>query len=44
MFNEIVVYEKMSDFVTAKEKIKAYLEWYPTDAAAVKESYFLETR
>ena len=44
LFNEIVVYEKMSDFVTAKEKIKAYLEWYPTDAAAVKESYFLETR
>ncbi|MGN0399607.1 MAG: tetratricopeptide repeat protein [Blautia sp.] len=44
LFNEIVVYEKTSDFVTAKEKMKTYLELYPTDAAAVKENYFLETR
>ena len=44
LFNEIVVYEKTSDFATAKEKIAEYLKLYPSDEKAVKESYFLETR
>ena len=44
LFNEIVIYEKKLDFATAKEKTTAYLKMYPTDEAAVKEGYFLETR
>ena len=44
LFNEIVVYEKTSDFATAKEKIAEYLKAYPSDEKAVKESYFLGTR
>ena len=31
LFNEIVVYEKTSDFATAKEKIAEYLKLYPSD-------------
>lgn len=44
LFNEIVLYEKKSDFASAKEKIAAYLEKYPADENAVRENYFLETR
>ena len=44
LFNEIVVYEKTSDFDTAKKKIAEYLKEYPSDEKALKESYFLETR
>lgn len=44
LFNEIVVYEKKSDFDTAKNKMDAYLEQYPADAKAVRENYFLQTR
>ena len=44
LFNEIVAYEKKMDYASAKEKITAYLEAYPTDERAVKENYFLETR
>ena len=43
-FNEIVVYEKKLDFMTARDKCKAYVEKYPTDEAGVKELAFLNTR
>lgn len=43
-FNEIIVYEKMLDFATAKVKAEEYLEKYPTDEAAKKEYEFLKTR
>lgn len=44
LFNEIIAYEKKADYASAKEKIAAYLALYPTDEAAIKENYFLETR
>lgn len=44
LFNEIVVYERNRDFVSAKEKMQQYLALYPADDAAVKENYFLQTR
>ena len=44
LFNEIVVYERSRDFVSAKEKMQQYLALYPADDAAVKENYFLQTR
>lgn len=44
LFNEIVVYEKKSDFASAKHRISAYLEQYPGDEEAVREDYFLQTR
>lgn len=43
-FNEIVVYEKLLDFDTAKAKMKSYIADYPDDEAAKKEAEFLETR
>lgn len=44
LYNEVVVYEKKQDYAAAKEKIAAYLEKYPSDQDAVKESTFLQTR
>lgn len=44
LFNEIVVYERNRDFVSAKEKMQQYLALYPLDSVAVKEDYFLQTR
>lgn len=44
LFNEIIYYEKKSDFVSAKEKMSQYLEQYPADQYAVRENYFLQTR
>ncbi len=44
LFNQIVVYERMADYDTAKEKISQYLEQYPADEDAIRENYFLETR
>ena len=43
-FQEIIVYEKMLDFETAKEKARAYAEQYPSDEAGQKEWTFLSTR
>ena len=43
-FNEIVVYEKKLDFVTAKTKAEAYVASYPADEAGQKEWTFLSTR
>ncbi len=43
-WNEIVCYEELRDFDTAFEKVSAYIEAYPDDAAAKKEYEFLKTR
>ena len=44
LFNEIVIYERMNDFLTAKEKMEAFLKEYPLDAAARREYKFLSPR
>lgn len=43
-FNQIVIYEKLKDWDTAKVKLATYLEAYPDDEQAKKESEFLQTR
>lgn len=43
-FNEMVVYEKKQDFVTAKAKAQEYIRRYPADEAGVREWTFLSTR
>ena len=42
--NEIVCYEYMHDYKTAREKLEAYLQIYPTTAEIGKEWCFLVTR
>ena len=42
--NEVIAYEKMSDFATAREKMEAYIEDYPEDEEALREYGFLQTR
>lgn len=42
--NEIVCYEMLYDWDTAREKMSAYLEAYPNDEEAAEEAEFLETR
>ena len=42
--NEIIAYEKMLDFATAKEKMEAYQQDYPEDEEAQREYVFLQTR
>lgn len=42
--NEIIAYEQLKDFASAKEKMAAYLETYPEDAQAQREFVFLQTR
>ena len=44
LFNQIIVYEKMTDYDTAREKVSEYLKLYPADENAIRENYFLETR
>ena len=44
LFNEVVVYEKMFDFATAKEKMAAFLEKYPDNREAKRENLFLKSR
>lgn len=44
LFNEIVVYEKKLDFVTACQKAEEYMQMYPEDTSAKKELAFLRTR
>ena len=44
LFNEIVVYEQKLDFNKAKEKMTAFLQQYPENEAAVRESTFLKSR
>lgn len=43
-YNEIIAYEKLHDWNSAKAKISAYVEKYPDDEEAKKEAEFLETR
>ncbi|MBU3875131.1 tetratricopeptide repeat protein [Faecalicatena sp. AGMB00832] len=43
-FNEIVCYEQLHDWQSAKEKAEAYIAKYPDDQAAQKEVEFLKTR
>ncbi len=42
--NEIIAYEYLGDFETAKTKMEAYLEMYPQDEEAAREYVFLKTR
>ncbi len=44
LYNEIVAYEYMREFETAKIKMNAYLELYPDDEDALRENAFLSTR
>ena len=44
LFNQIIIYEKMTDYDSAREKLREYLELYPADENAIRENYFLETR
>ena len=43
-WNIVVAYEKKGEFGTALERIKTYLERYPTDEKALREYIFLSTR
>lgn len=43
-FNEIVAYEKMSDFKKAAVLMQTYLTDYPDDSEAAREYEFLKTR
>lgn len=43
-FNEIVAYERLLQFDTAKQKAQAFIERYPADEAGRKEYDFLMTR
>lgn len=43
-YNEIIAYEKLHDWNSAKAKISVYIEKYPDDEKAKKEAEFLETR
>lgn len=44
LYNEIVVYEKMKDWTTARSKAAAYVSKYPADESGMKEYEFLSTR
>jgi tetratricopeptide (TPR) repeat protein len=41
LFNEIIVYEKMLDFETAKAKMNEFLILYPDDERALEEAKFI---
>lgn len=43
-FNEIVAYEYLGEFQSAKALMKSYLESYPGDEEALREEIFLQTR
>ena len=42
--NEIICYENLLDFASAREKMASYLEDYPEDEDAKRENIFLQTR
>lgn len=44
LYNEIIAYEQLRDWDSAKLKMAAYAEKYPDDEEAKKEAEFLETR
>lgn len=43
-FNEIVAYEEMEDYSSAKAKLEEYVQKYPDDERAAKELDFLKTQ
>ena len=43
-FNEVTAYEHLGDWATAREKIQAYVERYPSDEAGQKELTFIQSR
>ena len=43
-FNEIAIYQEMSDWETLKEKVADYVEAYPEDNRMDKTAEFLKTR
>ena len=44
LFNEIVIYEQMCDWGTARAKAAAYVAKYPADEAGTREYEFLSSR
>ena len=44
LFNEIVLYERLGEWVAAKQRAAAYLGKYPSDEAGIREYEFLSTR
>lgn len=44
LFNEIVAYEYLGDFETARHKMNNYIKVYPDDKVALREQVFLKTR
>ena len=44
LYNQIVVYEKKLDFVEAKTLMAAFLEEFPDNEEAIRESQFLQSR
>lgn len=44
LYNEMVVYEKKLDFVTARQKAEEYLEMFPGNAEVGRELEFLKSR
>ena len=44
LYNEIVVYERQHDFVTALSKMESFINTYPGNSAARKEYTFLKSR
>lgn len=43
-YNEIIAYERLKDWKSAKVKMEIYTQKYPDDTEAAKEAEFLETR
>ena len=43
-YNEIICYEKQSDWENARQKADEYLSEYPDDESVQREAEFLETR
>lgn len=41
LFNEICVYEYLKDWDSARQKVKEYVQLYPTDEAGIREKAFL---
>lgn len=44
LFNEIAIYQELSDWETLKEKVADYVEVYPEDDRMDKTAEFLKTR
>ena len=44
LFNEIAIYQELSDWETLKEKVADYVKAYPEDDRMDKTAEFLETR